>query len=113
MRQKAKVLRMFLFFLLLTAIPIFLVVNICNSDETPLPGPTGQINDAPAHHKAGTVAVSGKDPHLPTAGGHENLGAKLPLSSCIPFAGMLLSIALMPLIAADFWHHHFGKVSAF
>ncbi len=29
----------------------------------------------------------------------------------IPFAGMLLSIALVPLMAAHFWHRHFGKVS--
>jgi Na+/H+ antiporter NhaD/arsenite permease-like protein len=26
---------------------------------------------------------------------------------------MLLSIALFPLLAPEFWHHHFGKVSAF
>jgi len=37
----------------------------------------------------------------------------LPLWSCIPFACMLLSIALFPLAAPNFWHHHFGKVSAF
>ncbi len=30
----------------------------------------------------------------------------------IPFAGLLLSIALMPLLAPNFWHHHFGKVTA-
>jgi Na+/H+ antiporter NhaD/arsenite permease-like protein len=30
----------------------------------------------------------------------------------IPFAGLLLSIALMPLLAPAFWHHHFGKISA-
>ena len=30
----------------------------------------------------------------------------------LPFAGILLSIAVMPLIAPDFWHHHFGKVAA-
>jgi Na+/H+ antiporter NhaD/arsenite permease-like protein len=30
----------------------------------------------------------------------------------IPFAGILLCIALMPLAAPKFWHHHFGKVSA-
>ncbi len=29
----------------------------------------------------------------------------------IPFAGLLLSIALMPLLAASFWHHHYGKVA--
>ncbi len=30
----------------------------------------------------------------------------------IPFAGVLLSIALLPLLAPHFWHHHFGKVTA-
>ncbi len=45
--------------------------------------------------------------------GHANLGEDLPLWSCIPFACMLLSIALLPLITPNFWHHHFGKLSAF
>ena len=31
----------------------------------------------------------------------------------VPFAGILLSIALMPLLTPQFWHHHFGKVAAF
>jgi Na+/H+ antiporter NhaD/arsenite permease-like protein len=30
----------------------------------------------------------------------------------LPFAGMLLSIALCPLLTPNFWHHHFGKVAA-
>jgi len=30
----------------------------------------------------------------------------------IPFAGLLLSIALCPLLTPSFWHHHFGKVAA-
>lgn len=42
-----------------------------------------------------------------------DLGTVLPLWSVIPFAGILLSIALFPLLAPGFWHHHFGKVSAF
>ncbi|MCU0604618.1 MAG: sodium:proton antiporter [Desulfobacterales bacterium] len=42
-----------------------------------------------------------------------DLGVALPIWSCIPFAGMLLSIALLPLVLPDFWHHHYGKVSAF
>jgi len=46
-------------------------------------------------------------------GGHVNLGETLPLWSCIPFACMLFSIALFPLLAPKFWHHHFGKISAF
>lgn len=39
-------------------------------------------------------------------------GAALSLLWGVPFAGILLSIALMPLLAPMFWHHHFGKVAA-
>jgi Na+/H+ antiporter NhaD/arsenite permease-like protein len=42
-----------------------------------------------------------------------DLGELLPIWSCIPFACMLLSIALMPLALPNFWHHHYGKVSIF
>ena len=44
---------------------------------------------------------------------HNNIGSILPLWSIIPFAGILLSIALMPLFTPNLWHHHFPKVSAF
>jgi Na+/H+ antiporter NhaD/arsenite permease-like protein len=40
-------------------------------------------------------------------------GASLGLLWAVPFAGILLSIALFPLLAERFWHHHFAKVSAF
>ena len=40
-------------------------------------------------------------------------GDELGLIWGIPFAGMLLSIAVFPLIAPDFWHHNFGKVAGF
>ena len=42
-----------------------------------------------------------------------SLGAELPLWSVLPFVGILLSIAIFPLAAPRFWHHHFGKVSLF
>ncbi len=42
-----------------------------------------------------------------------DIGAILPLWSVLPFVGILLSIALFPLFAPRFWHHHFPKVSAF
>ncbi len=29
----------------------------------------------------------------------------------LPFAGILLSIAVLPLVAPQFWHHHYGKVA--
>ena len=41
-----------------------------------------------------------------------DLGTLLPAWSALPFAGILLSIALLPLLAPHFWHHHFAKVSA-
>jgi Na+/H+ antiporter NhaD/arsenite permease-like protein len=39
-------------------------------------------------------------------------GARLSVAWGVPFAGILLSIALMPLLTPSFWHHHFGKVAA-
>ncbi|KQX84928.1 sodium:proton antiporter [Variovorax sp. Root473] len=39
-------------------------------------------------------------------------GATLSPLWGVPFAGILLSIALMPLLVPSFWHHHYGKVSA-
>lgn len=40
-------------------------------------------------------------------------GADLGLLWGVPFLGILLSIAIFPLVAPVFWHHHFGKVSLF
>ncbi len=55
------------------------------------------------------LAASGHGaiPHLD--GSIENLS----ILWVVPFAGILLSIALFPLIAPDFWHHNFGKISLF
>ena len=39
-------------------------------------------------------------------------GARLSPLWGVPFAGILLSIALLPLVAPSFWHHHYGKISA-
>jgi Na+/H+ antiporter NhaD/arsenite permease-like protein len=39
-------------------------------------------------------------------------GAALSLLWALPFASILLAIALGPLLAAAFWHRHYGKVSA-
>jgi Na+/H+ antiporter NhaD/arsenite permease-like protein len=51
------------------------------------------------------VATSG-------AAAHGELGELLPMWSGLPFVAMLLSIALFPLLAPKFWHHHYPKVSA-
>jgi Na+/H+ antiporter NhaD/arsenite permease-like protein len=61
-------------------------------------------NHTPSAHAGGAVEASHHE---------DDLGAKLPIWSCLPFAAMLLSIALWPLIAPDFWHHHFGKIAGF
>ena len=37
----------------------------------------------------------------------------LPLFTVLPFVGILLSIAILPLIAPHFWEHNFGKISVF
>jgi Na+/H+ antiporter NhaD/arsenite permease-like protein len=44
-------------------------------------------------------------------GAHLN-GSLLGAWWALPFAGLLLSIAIMPLAAPDIWHHHYGKISA-
>jgi len=41
------------------------------------------------------------------------IGQSLAVWTIIPFAGILLSIALCPLLTPHFWHRHFGKASAF
>ncbi len=43
----------------------------------------------------------------------EDLGSALPLWAAAPFAGLLLSIAALPLAARRFWHRHYPKVAAF
>ncbi len=57
---------------------------------------------SPAAAAAGTA-----DAALPAVA-----GAGLPLLWGLPFAGLLLSIALVPLVSAHFWHAHYGKVAA-
>jgi Na+/H+ antiporter NhaD/arsenite permease-like protein len=41
-----------------------------------------------------------------------DLGTLLPAWSALPFAGILLSIAIFPLLAPQVWHRHFPKISA-
>jgi Na+/H+ antiporter NhaD/arsenite permease-like protein len=53
---------------------------------------------------AGAAELDNQAPHLD--------GGDLVLLWAVPFAGILLSIALLPLFAPSFWHHHYGKISA-
>ncbi|MDP4840192.1 MAG: sodium:proton antiporter [Alphaproteobacteria bacterium] len=39
-------------------------------------------------------------------------GTTLSFWWAVPFGGILLSLALMPIIAGHFWHNHFGKIAA-
>ncbi len=56
--------------------------------------------------ESGTAMAAGAGaPHLD--------GGALGLIWVVPFVGILLSIAVFPLLAPHFWHSHFGKVSAF
>ena len=109
------------------AIVVFIVllisVSTLISDESS--AQSQSEGGTPNHLLASTAyATTASDSHQDTpathgaeenahGAGHTDLGPMLPLWSCIPFVGMLLSIALFPLLAPEFWHHHFGKVSAF
>ena len=39
-------------------------------------------------------------------------GAALGVVWAVPFIGLLLSIAILPLAAPGLWHHHYGKIAA-
>ncbi|RKU14598.1 hypothetical protein C6502_00390 [Candidatus Poribacteria bacterium] len=57
------------------------------------------------------AAAAGGDAHDDHTAHHGVDGSNLPLWSVIPFVGMLLSIAIVPLINFHFWEHHYGKFS--
>lgn len=59
-----------------------------------------------AHFLVGMLALA---PALGSAA--ELNGRGLSVMWGIPFAGLLLSIALCPLLTPGFWHHHFGKLT--
>ncbi len=58
----------------------------------------------------GFAAAAG-DGHDDHTAHHGVDGSNLPLWSIIPFIGMLLSIAIIPLINFHFWEHNYGKIS--
>jgi len=109
--------------LLITAITIFLVRPVMAQEpDNPKSEPTVQETaDTAATPDIGSVEhadhpeAHAVEPGSEATSGHgaDHLGAILPLWTVIPFIGILLSIALFPLLAPRFWHHHFGKVAAF
>ena len=59
------------------------------------------------------VAVGAAGLIAPLAGfAAERDGRTLSAWWALPFAGVLLSIALCPLFAMRLWHHHYGKITA-
>lgn len=60
-----------------------------------------------------TILLSIAPARAATEGAPHLDGSQLGLAWIIPFVGILLSIALFPLVRPHFWHHHFGKVAAF
>ena len=76
-----------------------------------------QIRAAAIADTVKSPAVQGTAPGTgtmePAAHGGPEIGKILPAWTVLPFAGILLSIALCPLLTPRFWHHHYGKVSAF
>lgn len=58
------------------------------------------------------IAVTSTTPAL-AATAHGIDGSRLSLVWGVPFVGLLLSIAILPLVAQRFWHHHYGKVALF
>ncbi|RKZ11749.1 sodium:proton antiporter [bacterium] len=73
--------------------------------------------DTAAHVTTGHAGDSAGDhgDHAEEHGGGHGASATggLPLWTAIPFVGILLSIALGPLVAPHFWHKHYPKVSVF
>lgn len=65
--------------------------------------------------KIPAILIAGLAPGIAQAAGADAPvvdGAALGLAWAIPFAGILLSIALFPLFAGHVWEHHYGKIAA-
>lgn len=61
---------------------------------------------------AAALASAGSNAAWAAGGGAPHLdGGSMSIWWATPFVGILLSIALAPLFAPNFWHHHFGKTS--
>ena len=62
---------------------------------------------------AGAMAIFGASVALASADASSAFtGAGLSPIWGVPFAGLLLSLALWPILGARFWHLHYGKISA-
>ena len=73
-------------------------------------------NTAPATSvvNGGAPNATNPDGRSPQEENHDHGvdGSQMSVYWVIPFVGMLLSIAVFPLVKPHFWHHHYGKVAA-
>jgi Na+/H+ antiporter NhaD/arsenite permease-like protein len=90
--------------LLGAALPV--IAGASTSDTTGHGGVA--TTESPGHDDASRTDFS-----IRRGGAHASPVGQLPLWTTLPFICILLSIALFPLLAPHFWHHHFPKVSAF
>jgi Na+/H+ antiporter NhaD/arsenite permease-like protein len=70
---------------------------------------TARFTRSPAATGAAAVLLAAAAPAVLAA---DLDGRTLGPAWGLPFAGLLLSIALLPLFAPKLWHHHFGKITA-
>ncbi|NQU66615.1 MAG: sodium:proton antiporter [Candidatus Marinimicrobia bacterium] len=97
-----KVVTVIITLLVLTNLPF--AAEPQHEDHSP-PAKQEQVDQhAGSHEDTGNHSES----HAP----HLN-GSTVNILWIIPFLGILLSIAVLPLTAPSFWHHHYGKVSLF
>lgn len=55
----------------------------------------------------------GSIPAFATESSHALPAGEMSLLWALPFAGILGSLALFPILAPGVWHHHYGKISLF
>ncbi|MBF0432673.1 MAG: sodium:proton antiporter [Fibrobacteria bacterium] len=74
------------------------VHNNANTHEQQAEGGHTSQGEADSHHGTHHVHLNGSD---------------VSLWWILPFIGILLSIAVFPLVLPHFWHHNYGKISLF
>ncbi|MEE8209306.1 MAG: sodium:proton antiporter, partial [bacterium] len=101
--------------------PLILACIVCLAlPAGALAAPAGSASGKESPHGQAPAAVSSPAQHGEQSSGHgaEQVEAAhhapdviVPIWSVAPFVGILLCIALIPLISGTWWHHHFTKVS--
>ena len=115
-----KSLRFFLFSILTLCYLIFTASTANAADGDHSKSSHTRVQDNENSHQTDKHGLDQEehhgDQHSGAHGGFHaasmEMARELPLWTGIPFVGILLSIALLPLLAPHFWHHHFPKISA-